>query len=159
MSRRAGSPVVPNAVDAVFTPATVHKQAGSTCSPWPRSSRARTCGARSRLLARPLWSSASSVRGGGEGVDVEGWVGEVPRLGSSRSCTSGARCVLYPSLYEGFGLPVLEAMACGTAVVTSLGTAMEEVAGGAAILADATDVSSLAAAIGEAASPAGRTRR
>ena len=40
----------------------------------------------------------------------------------------GARCLVYPSLYEGFGLPVLEAMACGTPVVTSRGGATEEVA-------------------------------
>ena len=76
----------------------------------------------------------------------------------------GARCVVYPSLYEGFGLPVLEAMACGTPVVTSQSTAMEEVAGTAAVLVDPLDVSAIAAGIHEASSrsdelvPAGLAR-
>ena len=54
------------------------------------------------------------ARGWG-GVEVEGWVGEVPD-GELAALYRGARCVLYPSLYEGFGLPVLEAMACGVPV-------------------------------------------
>lgn len=47
---------------------------------------------------------------------------------------SGATMFCYPSLYEGFGLPVLEAMACGTVVITSNSTSIPEVAGDAAIL-------------------------
>ena len=62
----------------------------------------------------------------------------------------GARCLVYPSLYEGFGIPVLEAMACGTPVVTSRGGATEEVAGGAAVLVDAADPEAIAAGIAEA---------
>ncbi|MGI8745998.1 MAG: glycosyltransferase family 4 protein [Bryobacteraceae bacterium] len=52
---------------------------------------------------------------------------------------SGALAVAYPSLYEGFGLPVLEAMQCGAAVFTSLDPAISETAGGAAIQLDASD--------------------
>jgi len=60
---------------------------------------------------------------------------------------AGAAAVVYPSLAEGFGLPVLEAMANGAAVVTSRGTATEEVAGDAAVLVDPLDVDAIAAAI------------
>jgi glycosyltransferase involved in cell wall biosynthesis len=49
---------------------------------------------------------------------------------------SGATVFVFPSLYEGFGLPVLEAMACGVPVVTSNVSATAEVAGDAAMLVD-----------------------
>ncbi|UAK24973.1 glycosyltransferase family 4 protein [Sphingomonas nostoxanthinifaciens] len=58
-----------------------------------------------------------------------------------------ARALLMPSLAEGFGLPVVEAMALGTPVLTSDHGALAETAGGAALLADPHDVSALAAAI------------
>jgi glycosyltransferase involved in cell wall biosynthesis len=70
----------------------------------------------------------------------------------------GAAAVVYPSLEEGFGLPVLEAMACGAPVVTTSGTVMEEVAGGAALLAPPGDARRLAAAL-EAALEGGAERR
>jgi glycosyltransferase involved in cell wall biosynthesis len=82
-------------------------------------------------------------------VPAEGWVGE-PSDGELAALMRGARCLLYPSLYEGFGLPVLEAMACGTPVVTSRGGATEEIAGGAAVLVDPRDPESIAAGIDEA---------
>ena len=59
----------------------------------------------------------------------------------------GARACVYPSIYEGFGLPVLEAMAARTPVVTSNGSALPEVAGEAALYADPNDASAIAAAI------------
>jgi glycosyltransferase involved in cell wall biosynthesis len=61
---------------------------------------------------------------------------------------SGAELFVFPSLYEGFGLPVLEAMACGTPVVCSNTSSMPEVAGDAAILVNPLDVGALAEAIG-----------
>jgi glycosyltransferase involved in cell wall biosynthesis len=55
----------------------------------------------------------------------------------------GAMALVYPSLWEGFGLPVLEAMACGTPVITSVGSGTEEVAGDAALLVDPADTHAL----------------
>jgi glycosyltransferase involved in cell wall biosynthesis len=88
------------------------------------------------------------ARGWG-GVAVDGWVGEIPDA-ELAALYRAARCVVYASLYEGFGLPVLEAMASGTPVVTSRGGATEEVAGGAAVLVDPYDAGSIAAGISEA---------
>jgi glycosyltransferase involved in cell wall biosynthesis len=56
-----------------------------------------------------------------------------------RSLYTGALAVLFPSLYEGFGLPVLEAMQCGAPVIASRDPAIQETAGDAALLLDAAD--------------------
>ena len=61
-----------------------------------------------------------------------------------------AEVFLYPSLHEGFGLPILEAMSCGTPVVTSTSTAMPEVAGDAAFLVNPYDVNDILRGIEEA---------
>lgn len=58
-----------------------------------------------------------------------------------------ARAFIYPSLYEGFGLPVLEALACGTPVVTSATASLPEVAGQAAVLIDPLDTTTIAQGI------------
>lgn len=60
---------------------------------------------------------------------------------------NGARAVVYPSSYEGFGLPVLEAMQCGAAVITSNVSSMPEVIGDAGLLIDPRSVDELAATI------------
>ena len=60
---------------------------------------------------------------------------------------AGADLFTFPSLYEGFGLPVLEAMACGTPVVTSNWSSLPEVAGDAALLVDPYDVPQIAQAM------------
>ncbi len=57
--------------------------------------------------------------------------------------------LVYPSLYEGFGLPVLEAMACGTPVIASNVTSLPEVTGDAALLVNPTDVEDIAAAMAQ----------
>lgn len=59
------------------------------------------------------------------------------------SLIRGAKATLFPSLYEGFGLPVLESMALSTAVLTSTGGSLPEVAGEAAILVDPYDVQAM----------------
>lgn len=63
---------------------------------------------------------------------------------------AGAGALCYPSLMEGFGLPILEAMSQGAPVVTSIGTSTEEVAGGAAVLVDPLSTESIADGIRDA---------
>lgn len=68
---------------------------------------------------------------------------------------SAADVFAYPSLYEGFGLPVLEAMACGTPVVCSNSSSLPELAGDAALLVDPADTAGLAQALALAATDKG----
>jgi glycosyltransferase involved in cell wall biosynthesis len=154
--------VVPNGVDEVFTadgPAAEGSYVLAVATLEPRKNLERVAAA-ARLAGVEL--RVVGARGWG-GVDAPGWVGEVTDARLAE-LYRGAECVVYASLYEGFGLPVLEAMACGTPVVTSRGTAMEEVAGGAAVLVDPLDSASIAAGITEAEArrdelvPPGRAR-
>ena len=142
--------VVPNGVDGTFTPQGPAMEgdyvlAVATLEPRKNLARAvegaRLAGVELRVVGARGWG----------GVEVSGWVGEVPDA-ELAALYRGARCLLYPSLYEGFGIPVLEAMACGTPVVTSRGTAMEEVAGGAAVLVDPLEETSIATGLAEAES-------
>jgi glycosyltransferase involved in cell wall biosynthesis len=73
-------------------------------------------------------------------------VGHIPEEELS-ALYSGAALFVYPSLYEGFGLPPLEAMACGTPVVAADRTALPEVLGHAAVLADPEDVGEFSEAL------------
>jgi glycosyltransferase involved in cell wall biosynthesis len=68
----------------------------------------------------------------------------------------GASCLVYASLYEGFGLPVAEALACGCPIVTSKGSSMEEIAGPDATYVDPLDVASIRSGIEQAFRPAPR---
>jgi len=71
---------------------------------------------------------------------------------------AGADAFLYPTLYEGFGLPVVEAMACGVPVLTSSTSALQEIAGGYAYLVDPMDVDAIARGIVDLATdPSRRT--
>jgi len=74
------------------------------------------------------------------------WLGPVPEA-NLPALYAAATLFVFPSLYEGFGLPVLEAMACGTPVVCSNRSSLPEVAGDAAILVNPLDVNALAEAI------------
>ncbi len=69
-----------------------------------------------------------------------------------------ARVFVYPSLYEGFGLPVAEALACGIPTVTSAAASLPEVAGDAAILIDPLNVQAIAEGIRQALDQADRLR-
>lgn len=71
---------------------------------------------------------------------------------------AGSLAFVYPSIYEGFGFGVLEAMQCGAAVITSNVTSLPEVAGQAAVLVDPFDVDDMAHAIQSVSSDAGMRR-
>jgi glycosyltransferase involved in cell wall biosynthesis len=62
----------------------------------------------------------------------------------------GASMLVYPALYEGFGMPIVEAMACGTPVVASAHASLDEACGDAAVRVDPLDVEAIAAGIREA---------
>ena len=68
----------------------------------------------------------------------------------------GARCLVYASLYEGYGIPVAEALACGCPIVTSRDSAMAELAGNDAVYVDPADVASIRDGIAHAFRPAPR---
>ena len=86
------------------------------------------------------------------------WVGGVP-LEETVHFYRAASAFAYPSFNETFGLPILEAMACGCPVVTSDRSAMAETAGGAALLADPESPESLADALVRACGPQGAALR
>lgn len=118
----------------------------------PRKNLPRLAAAMSRLT-EPLPLLVAGPDGWGDvraavsgDVRFLGFVaaGDLPALYAS------ATVFAYPSEAEGFGLPILEAMAQGTPVVTSAGTSTEEVAGGAAVLVDPRDVDAIAAGIDDA---------
>jgi len=76
-------------------------------------------------------------------VLLPGYVAEADKA----ALLSGATALVFPSLYEGFGFPVLEAQACGTPVVCSDTSSLPEVAGAGALLVDPLDTAALAGAM------------
>ena len=92
------------------------------------------------------WSSARTVcrlNSGIEGIRYLGYVREAELPG----LTAGATAFAYPSLYEGFGFPVAQAMACGVPVVTSNNSCLPEIAGEGAIYVDARSAVETAGAL------------
>jgi glycosyltransferase involved in cell wall biosynthesis len=90
-----------------------------------------------------VFGDASDIDLEGPRMRVIGYVAE-EHMGP---LMAGAEAFLFASLYEGFGLPVLEAMAAGTPVITGNTTALPEVAGDAALLVDARSVNAIGSAI------------
>jgi glycosyltransferase involved in cell wall biosynthesis len=141
--------VVPNAVEDVFRPEGPKAEgdyvlAVGTLEPRKNLARiAEAVGGELRVVGARGW-------GGVEPPANVTWLGDVddeelPRL------YRGARCLVYASLYEGFGIPVAEALACGCAVVTSAGSPMAEL--GEVVTVDPYDVASIREGIDRARRP------
>ncbi len=108
------------------------------------------------VLAGQRWWRMDEIDLAIEGQSAKDWVhflGYVPP-DQLVALHSRADVVAYPSLYEGFGLPVIEALACGAVVVASNSTAIPEVAGGAALLVDPLDEVAIGEAVARAATDA-----
>ena len=139
----------------------------------PRKNLIRLLRAFASLLAsgvEPLTPDLQLVITGKRGWLYDDLLAEIQRLGLAANgrvvltgyvpdadlppLLSGALAFVFPSLYEGFGFPVIEAMSCGTPVVCSNVSSLPEVAGGAALLVDPIDVASLATALARVATDA-----
>jgi glycosyltransferase involved in cell wall biosynthesis len=118
--------------------------------PWPHKNHARLYAAfahvrREHPQLRLVLTGEGDFGRVPDGVDVRGRVTTDELVALYR----GAAAVVFPSLYEGFGMPVVEAMACGCPVACSNVTSLPEVVGDAARLFDPRDVDDIAAAIDE----------
>lgn len=110
------------------------------------------------IVGAQAWKSDVELRllGGSKTTELDRMISAAQRrvvrieyvpMATLTSLIRGAKAVLFPSLYEGFGLPVLEAMTLGTPVVGSTTSSIPEVAGDAALLVDPYDVRAIAEAI------------
>lgn len=146
--------VVPNAVDDLFTPEGPRAQGDYVLAVGtlePRKNLARIAAAvdgELRVVGARGWGGVDPPR------NVT-WLGEVSDA-ELASLYRGARCLVYASLYEGFGLPVAEALACGCAIVTSAASAMAEVAGEDAVYVDPQSVDSIRGGVECAFQPVAR---
>jgi glycosyltransferase involved in cell wall biosynthesis len=131
--------------------------------PWRNASRLLRAASRLSFgllfVGRDIWGTDPTARlaaeQGWSWARFTGYVSddELPLL------YAAARVFAYPSLYEGFGIPPLEAMACGTPVVASTAGALPEVLGDAALLVDPYDEAQLTEALRAAAADDGTLRR
>ncbi len=147
--------VVPNGVGPPFTPAGAaasgeYVLAVATLEPRKNLDRlvqaferANLGGCELRVVGASGWGD---VTVGGPSIR---WLGEVPDE-ELAALYRGALCVAYVSLYEGFGLPVLEAMACGAPVVASTAPALRELGGDAVVAVDPLDPDAIADGLEEA---------
>jgi glycosyltransferase involved in cell wall biosynthesis len=146
--------VVPNAVEDAFTP------------DGPRAEGDYVLAVGTLEPRKNLARIAEAVDGELRVVGARGWGGVRPPahvtwLGDVSdeelaALYRGARCLVYASLYEGFGIPVAEALACGCPIVTSRASPMEEIAGADAVYVDPTDIESIRNGIRAAFAPAPR---
>lgn len=127
----------------------------------PRKNQIRLVEAFHLLSQRGVTRGLKLVLAGGKGWLYDNLFQRVEELGLTEdviftgvvpdedlpALMNGALVFVYPSLYEGFGLPALEAMACGVPVITSNASSLPEVAGDAALLVDPYDVEGLAEAM------------
>lgn len=102
------------------------------------------------IAGKPTWFSdkvqeAARDSGAGERIQFVGFVSDADLLQLYNACD----CFVFPSFYEGFGFPALEAMACGRAVVCSDASALPEVVDGAAILFDPYAIDEMVRAIAD----------
>ncbi len=143
--------VVPNAIEEIFSPEGPRAEGDYTLAVGtlePRKNLARIAAAvdgELRVVGARGWGNV-------EPPPNVTWLGEVSDQ-ELAALYRGARCLVYASLYEGFGIPVAEAIACGCPVVTSRDSPMAMVAGEDAALVDPWDVDSIRDGIARASRP------
>jgi glycosyltransferase involved in cell wall biosynthesis len=143
--------VIPNGVEDVFTPDGPRAEgdyvlAVGTLEPRKNLARiAQAVDGELRVVGARGW-------GGVDPPPNVTWLGDVDDK-ELAALYRGARCLVYASLYEGFGIPVAEALACGCPIVTSRDSPMMEIAGEDATYVDPTSVESIRDGIARAKPP------